>query len=101
MNRDEIVVFDRRHVVARHELSTVKGSTTLVLDHCLEILARKARRLAGGDRAQPASPVRSLPRMRRSGRRLAAPTVIPKAPVSWWRCYCCTATSATVTWWPG
>jgi hypothetical protein len=41
------VVFDRRRVVARHERSTVKGSTTLVLDHYLEILVRKPGALPG------------------------------------------------------
>jgi transposase len=47
LRADEIVVFDGRHVVARHERSTVKGSTTLVLDHYLEILVRKPGALPG------------------------------------------------------
>jgi len=47
LRADEVVVFDRRQVVARHERSTVKGSTTLVLDHYLEILARKPGALPG------------------------------------------------------
>lgn len=41
LRADELVVFHGRQVVARHERSTVKGSTTVVLDHYLEILARK------------------------------------------------------------
>jgi hypothetical protein len=36
-----VIAFDRRQEVARHERSTVKGSTTVVLDHYLEILRRK------------------------------------------------------------
>jgi len=47
LRADEVVVFEGRRVVARHERSTVKGSTTLVLDHYLEILARKPGALPG------------------------------------------------------
>jgi transposase len=47
LRADEVIVFDRGHVVAHHERSTVKGSTTLVLDHYLEILARKPGALPG------------------------------------------------------
>ena len=47
LRADELVVFDGRKVVARHERSTVKGSTTVVLDHYLEILARKPGALPG------------------------------------------------------
>jgi transposase len=47
LRADEVVVFDGRQVVARHERSTVKGSTTLVLDHYLEILTRKPGALPG------------------------------------------------------
>lgn len=47
LRADELVVFDGRQVVARHERSTVKGSTTVVLDHYLEILARKPGALPG------------------------------------------------------
>ncbi len=43
----ELVVFDGRVEVARHERSTVKGSQTLVLDHYLEVLARKPGALPG------------------------------------------------------
>jgi hypothetical protein len=41
LRADEVIVFDRRREVARHERSTVKGSTTVLLDHYLEILVRK------------------------------------------------------------
>ena len=47
LRAEEVVVFDRREVVARHERSTVKGSTTLVLDHYLEILLRKPGAMPG------------------------------------------------------
>jgi hypothetical protein len=47
LSADEVIAFDRRQQVARHERSTVKGSTTVVLDHYLEILARKPGALAG------------------------------------------------------
>jgi len=47
LSADEVIAFDRRLEVARHERSTVKGSTTVVLDHYLEILARKPGALPG------------------------------------------------------
>ena len=40
-------VLDAGTVVARHERSPVKGSQTLLLDHYLEVLARKPGALAG------------------------------------------------------
>ncbi|MGH7750813.1 MAG: Mu transposase domain-containing protein, partial [Candidatus Dormibacteria bacterium] len=47
LRADEVLVFDGRTVVARHERSTTKGSTTVVLDHYLEILLRKPGALPG------------------------------------------------------
>jgi len=47
LTADEVIAFDRRQEVARHERSTVKGSTTVALDHYLEILQRKPGALAG------------------------------------------------------
>jgi hypothetical protein len=47
LRADEVIAFDGRTLVARHERSTVKGSTTVVLDHYLEILARKPGALSG------------------------------------------------------
>lgn len=47
LRADEVMVFDRRQIVARHERATVRGSTTLVLDHYLEILLRKPGALPG------------------------------------------------------
>lgn len=47
LRADEVLVFDRHREVARHERSTVKGSTTVVLDHYLEILVRKPGALPG------------------------------------------------------
>ena len=43
----EVVVFDGRRQVAAHARSTVRGSQTLVLDHYLEVLARKPGALPG------------------------------------------------------
>lgn len=43
----EILVFDGRHLVARHERSTARGSQHLQLDHYLEVLARKPGALPG------------------------------------------------------
>ena len=43
----EILVFDGRHVVARHERSTARGSQHLQLDHYLEVLSRKPGALPG------------------------------------------------------
>jgi len=47
LRADELVVFDGRSEVARHERSTVRGSATLVLDHYLEVLVRKPGALPG------------------------------------------------------
>jgi len=47
LRAEEVIVFDRRREVARHERSTVKGSTTVVLDHYLETLGRKPGALPG------------------------------------------------------
>jgi hypothetical protein len=99
LSADEVIAFDRRQELARHERSTVKGSTTVVLDHYLEILRKKPGALAGPRRCpEPASPVRSPPSTKRSGPLPAATTATPRAPVSWSRCCCCTATCPTVMW---
>jgi transposase len=47
LRADTVVVFDGRVQVATHARSTVRGSTTLVLDHYLEVLARKPGALPG------------------------------------------------------
>lgn len=47
LRADELVVFDGRTEIARHERSTVRGSATLVLDHYLEVLVRKPGALPG------------------------------------------------------
>lgn len=47
LGASELVVLDGRRRVARHERSTRKGSTTLVLDHYLEVLRRKPGALPG------------------------------------------------------
>jgi len=43
----EVLVFDARTEVARHARSVRKGSTVLLLDHYLEVLARKPGALPG------------------------------------------------------
>lgn len=43
----ELVVFDGRTEVARHERLLAKGGTRLDLDHCLEALIRKPGALPG------------------------------------------------------
>ncbi len=43
----ELVIYDRRQEVARHERLTVKGAEALVLDHYLEALVHKPGALAG------------------------------------------------------
>lgn len=47
LSASELVVFDGRREVARHPRSTGKGAETLVLDHYLEVLARKPGALPG------------------------------------------------------
>jgi len=47
LRADQLVIFAGRGQVARHERSTVRGSSTLVLDHYLEVLARKPGALPG------------------------------------------------------
>lgn len=43
----EVLVFERSQVIARHPRSVVRGSQHLVLDHYLEVLARKPGALPG------------------------------------------------------
>ena len=47
LRASEVVVFDGRVEVARHARSVRKGSTVLLLDHYLEVLARKPGALPG------------------------------------------------------
>lgn len=47
LRADEVLVFDGKTVVARHERSRVRGGQVLVLDHYLEVLARKPGALPG------------------------------------------------------
>ena len=47
LRASEVVVFDGRTEVARHARSVRKGSTVLLLDHYLEVLARKPGALPG------------------------------------------------------
>ena len=43
----ELIVFDGRTEVARHERASVRGAQTLLLDHYLEVLVRKPGALPG------------------------------------------------------
>jgi len=47
LRASEVLVFDARTEVARHARSVRKGSTVLLLDHYLEVLARKPGALPG------------------------------------------------------
>ena len=47
LRSSELVIYDGRHEVARHERVTARGAETLVLDHYLEALMRKPGALAG------------------------------------------------------
>jgi len=47
LSASELVVFDGKTQVARHERCTVKGGRVLVLDHYLEVLVRKPGALPG------------------------------------------------------
>jgi len=47
LRASEVLVFDGRAEVARHARSVRKGSTVLLLDHYLEVLARKPGALPG------------------------------------------------------
>lgn len=47
LRASELVVFDRRTLLARHERATVRGSQTPLLDHYLEVLVRKPGALPG------------------------------------------------------
>ncbi len=47
LRASELIVFDGRGQLARHERATVRGSQTLILDHYLEVLAHKPGALPG------------------------------------------------------
>ncbi len=56
LRADEVLVFDGKTVVARHERSRVRGGQVLVLDHYLEVLARKPGALPGSMALSQAEP---------------------------------------------
>lgn len=69
LRASEVVVFDGRTEIARHERSVVKKSQTFVLDHYLEVLLRKPDALPGSTAlAQARESGDSQWRTRRSGR---------------------------------
>jgi hypothetical protein len=98
LRASEVVVFDGRTEVARHARSVRKGSTVLLLDHYLEVLARKPGALPGATAlAQAALPAPSPARTTRSGRWPASTPETLAAAGCWWRRCCCTVTSRTST----
>ncbi len=103
LRASELVVFDGRTEVARHARSVRKGSQSLLLDHYLEVLARKPGALPGATALarRPAPRERSPAPTTRSGRRPGKRMATRAAPARWSRCCCCTATSRTPTSSPG
>jgi transposase len=98
LRSSELIIYDRRAVVARHERLTVKGAESLVLDHYLEALMRKPGAMPGSACwSRPARLGCSPARTRRCGRRPAARSASPPRPGSWSRCCCCTGTWTTRT----
>ena len=101
LSGSELVVFDGRTEVARHERCVVKGGRVLVLDHYLEVLVRKPGALPGATALAQARASGCSPRpMTRSGPRPARRWATPTAPAPWSRCCCCTATCHTPLWSP-
>lgn len=47
LRADEVLIFDGKTLVARHDRSRVRGGQVLVLDHYLEVLSRKPGALPG------------------------------------------------------
>ena len=82
LRSSELIVYDGRHEVARHERLTARGGETLDLDHYLEALMRKPGALPGRDRAGPGPRRRDVHRRARGagGQRPARRTATPPAP---------------------
>ena len=82
LNASDLVVFDGRTEIARHERLMTKGSTRVDLDHYLEVLLRKPGALPGAKALEQARhPGGSRPFTTPGGPRPARPTVTPTAPV--------------------
>jgi transposase len=92
LRASELVVFDGRTAVARHERVTIRGGASVVLDHYLEVFTTKP----GACPAPPPCPQhagrgRSRPPTTRSGPRPGVSTVMPPAPASSSTSCSCTA----------
>src|SRR3954465_4322502 len=75
LRASELLLFQGRVQVARHERATVRGSQTLNLDHYLEVLVRKPGALPGATALAQARPAGCSPApTRRSGPPPARPT---------------------------
>ena len=82
LNASDLVVFDGRTEIARHERLMTKGSTRVDLDHYLEVLLRKPGALPGAKALEQArASGRFTPFTTPGGPRPARPTVTPTAPV--------------------
>src|SRR5215211_6027865 len=82
LNASDLVVFDGRTEIARHERLMTKGSTRVDLDHYLEVLlANRARYPVQKRWSRPGHPGGSRPFTTSGGPRPARPTVTPTAPV--------------------
>ena len=82
LNASDLVVFDGRTEIARHERLMTKGSTRVDLDHYLEVLLQNRARYPVRKRwSRPGHPGGSRPFTTPGGPRPARPTVTPTAPV--------------------
>jgi len=92
LHASELVIYDGRAEVARHERLITRGGSRLDLDHYLEGLLRKTRSPArghgpGAGQGHGAGSPRS---MRPGGRPPTRRTATRPAPVRWSRYCCCT-----------
>jgi len=98
LHASDLVIYDGRTEVARHERLPGKSGLRLDLDHYLEALVRKPGALPGSTALEQA---RAAGKFTRSttpgGPPPAGPTATPPAPGSWSRSCCCTATRPTTT----
>ncbi len=98
LGSSSVTVFDGRKQIATHERVVTRGGQSLVLDHYLEVLARKPGALPGATALAQAGRRERSPRpTTRSGRWPAPNSATRPAHEPWSRCCCCTATSPPTT----